>query len=164
MRRSGTIACCPRWRNANALGRASVPCEGFTTLALMLLCAPSKLVTSFPHGGADQMTRLERARATGHGGRDNSFWHRATKGKQTGYIATNCTDTHYVVRRSLLTMMVRVALKPYASAHQRVPHLHCSTKACYAMCQCVALHYLLRVHRQHSRLFTGARHGLCLQS
>jgi hypothetical protein len=133
-------------------------------LALMLLGALPKLVTSFPDGGADQMTRLQRTGATGHERGYNSFWHRATRGEQSGYTATNRINTSTLVRRMLLTMRVRVTLKPYASAHQVIHHLQGSTTESDATCQCVALHHLLSVHRSHSRLFTGARRGRCLRS
>src|SRR5215510_7653947 len=49
-------------------------------------------------------------------------------------------------------------------AHPLVHHLPGSTTERDSTCQCVALHHLLSVHRQHSRLFTGARRGRCLPS
>ena len=46
----------------------------------------------------------------------HSVWYKAAKGKQSEYMATNCINTSYLVQHSLLTMIVRVTLKPYASA------------------------------------------------
>lgn len=77
----------------HCLCHASVPCEDFTRQTLMLLWALLKLVTSFPDGGADQMTRLQLTGATRHGGGYSSFWHRATQGERWGYTVTNRINT-----------------------------------------------------------------------